>query len=437
MQSTRLILYLIVVSVLCGFVCAEDWSVQFFPKDAECFMGRSVQVNVTINSTENSVSDFVFISEFSKLAEVGRIISTENQSELQLDIDCHLLGMSEIYVDYGGVKLNNTLKVIIMKEMKFLDQMFSVTVALVITFLYINFGAALDFDVLKDILKKPVGPSIGFLCQYGLMPLLGFVLGYLIFPNEVHFRLGLFFISVAPGGGTSNIFTVILDGNINLSIAMTTISNIAALGMMPFWIFTLGAIIFEDFHFEVPYATVAIFCCGMVIPLCIGMAIQKYLPVVSKFLVRILKPVSIILMLWMTIIGIWSELEIFPLFTWKIMFAGMGLPWTAYLISWCVAKIFKQSNRDALTIALEAGIQNIVIAIFLLRFTLPQPYQDLAILIPGCITLMGPLPLLILLVVKKCVSAFQKEEKDEKYAVIPQNIKAKELEIVLIKSVRS
>lgn len=313
---------LVFIVVLCGFVSAEDWNVRFNPKDAECYMGRSVQVNVTITSTSSAVSDFIFVSEFSKLAGVDHNVSAEEFKGLLwkgvLDIDCHLLGMTDVYVEHDGLKSHTKLQVIIMKEMKLMDKLFSATVALVITFLYINFGAALDFDVLKDILKKPVGPSIGFFCQYVCMPLISFLLGYIIFPDQVHFRLGLFFTGVSPGGGMSNIFTVVLNGNINLSIAMTTISNIAALGMMPFWIFTLGAVIFDDFNFDVPYATIALFCCSMVVPLCIGMAIQKFLPAVAKVLVRILKPVSIILMLSMITFAIWLDFYIFQLFTWEV-----------------------------------------------------------------------------------------------------------------------
>lgn len=57
-----------------------------------------------------------------------------------------------------------------------------------------------------------------------------FGLGYVIFPNNAEMRLGMFFTGVAPGGGASNIWTFILGGNLNLSLAMTTLSTIAAFG---------------------------------------------------------------------------------------------------------------------------------------------------------------------------------------------------------------
>lgn len=42
--------------------------------------------------------------------------------------------------------------------------------------------------------------------------------------------LGIFTCGIAPGGGMSNMFTYLFGGDLALSVAMTTISNVAALG---------------------------------------------------------------------------------------------------------------------------------------------------------------------------------------------------------------
>lgn len=55
----------------------------------------------------------------------------------------------------------------------------------------------------------------------------------------------------------------------------------------------------------------------------------------------------------------------------------MGLPWLGYMLAYILARICRQSSKDSLTIAIETGIQNTGISIFLLRFALPQPEADL------------------------------------------------------------
>jgi sodium/bile acid cotransporter 3/5 len=88
--------------------------------------------------------------------------------------------------------------------------------------------------------------------------------------------------------------------------------------MMPLWIFTLGQVIFQQDSLVVPYSRIAMFAIGLVIPLAVGFLIQKYLPRVTKIMVRILKPFSALLILFIVIFAIVTNLYLFELFTWKV-----------------------------------------------------------------------------------------------------------------------
>lgn len=55
-------------------------------------------------------------------------------------------------------------------------------------------------------------------------------MGLILFPDNVELQLGLFFTGVSPAGGASNIWTVILGGNLDLSITMSTTSTLSAFG---------------------------------------------------------------------------------------------------------------------------------------------------------------------------------------------------------------
>ena len=150
------------------------------------------------------------------------------------------------------------------------------------------------------------------------MPLLSFTVGFLIFPNNLEMQLGLFFTGVSPTGGASNIWTVILGGNINLSVLMTTVSNLAAFGVMPFWIFTLGHVIFTRGNLQVPYMKIATYSIGLIVPLAVGLALQKCAPRVSRVLVRLLKPISVCLILFIVIFAIVTNIYLFKLFSWQV-----------------------------------------------------------------------------------------------------------------------
>lgn len=74
-----------------------------------------------------------------------------------------------------------------------------------------------------------------------------------------------------------------------------------------------------------------------------------------------------------------------------------------YAFGGSAAAIMRQSWSDALTIAVETGIQNTGIAIFILRVTLEQPEADINTVVPVAVAIMTPIPLLTLWVLQKCV----------------------------------
>jgi len=53
----------------------------------------------------------------------------------------------------------------------------------------------------------------------------------LIFPNSISMQLGLFFTGISPGGGASSVWSLLLGGNINLSIVLTTIGTLESFSM--------------------------------------------------------------------------------------------------------------------------------------------------------------------------------------------------------------
>ncbi|GBP40164.1 hypothetical protein EVAR_20307_1 [Eumeta japonica] len=137
-------------------------------------------------------------------------------------------------------------------------------------------------------------------------------------------------------------------------------------------------------------------------------------PRLAAFMVRILKGFSSLLLLFIVIFAIVANLYIFELFTWEIIVAGMGLPWLGYLFGYVFARALKQPHPDALAISIETGVQNTGIAIFLLRYALPQPDADLTTVVPVSVAIMIPIPMMTIFAyqkIKGCITARNKQKK--------------------------
>lgn len=88
--------------------------------------------------------------------------------------------------------------------------------------------------------------------------------------------------------------------------------------MMPLWIFTLGSTIFGRGQLIVPYSRIAMYALCLIVPLGIGVFIQKRLPNLAKILVRILKSFSGLLIIFIIVFAIITNLYLFELFTWQV-----------------------------------------------------------------------------------------------------------------------
>uniref|UniRef100_A0A336MKF8 CSON002840 protein n=1 Tax=Culicoides sonorensis TaxID=179676 RepID=A0A336MKF8_CULSO len=403
----------IVISIqsVTGSVNSEiSWKATFNPQKVQTIMDSMNYTTLTLENIPpelivNEVAEMQLVSQFldrvgvdEKFQEIKVLQNTWNGN---LTVRGVFLGQSEVYVKLKLPGRNETQKAKeVLDVVRIIDHIFTGTVALLVSILYINFGAALDLDKVKGILVKPIGPCIGFVGQFVLMPLIAYGLGLWLFPQAPELALGLFFTGISPGGGASNVWTVILGGNMNLSICMTAISTFSMFGMMPLWLFTLGKTIFDKAKLQVPYMKITTFAIALIVPLGIGLLIQRYLPRVRRILVRILKPCSTMLILFIVIFAIWTNYYLFQLFSWEIIIAGLGLPWCGYIFAYILARVMRQSSPDCLAIAVETGIQNTGIAIYLLQ-VLEQPLADMTIVVPVSVAIMTPFPLLALYAVQK------------------------------------
>lgn len=439
----HVLFFLLTNLIIISSANATEWRAHFDPNPITLKTASRQRVHLVLDGIPEDVMNEIqppnntnqpyiqLVSRDPNLASVkhqhSMVFFPINKTAVDTNFDLYgeFLGQTDIFVEITNPtdnvteRSNQSLRVTILRPARVIDKLFTYSVIILVSILYINFGAALSLETIKDILRRPVGPIICFVCQFILMPLTSYGLGLWLFPDAHEMALGLFFTGISPGGGASNMWTLLLGGNIHLSIAMTTISTIASFGMMPLWIFTLGSLIFERAKLGVPYSKIFTMAFGLVIPLAIGLLIQRFLPRVARVLVRILKPVSMILILFIIVFAIITNFYIFQLFSWQIVVAGLGLPWVGYTVGWVGSKLFRQSSPDCIAISVETGIQNTGIAIFLLTFSLDQPMADLTTVVPVSVAIMTPFPLLAVYLIQKCMNlAFFKKREQTGYSPI-------------------
>ncbi|XP_066289987.1 ileal sodium/bile acid cotransporter-like [Branchiostoma lanceolatum] len=249
---------------------------------------------------------------------------------------------------------------------------------LLIPFLVVNafaMGTAVEWPLVVKVLKRPYGVAIGVLSQFVFMPLLAFSFSKAFSLADVY-AIGLLMVGSSPGGGLSNILTFFLDADLPLSMTMTFVSTVLALGMMPLSLFIYGRA-FQLDSINVPFLNIIISLVSITIPELLGILLRHKKPRIADKVMKVIRPVSGLFIIALVVIGVMVNTHV--IYTpWQPIVACFLLPLAGFIIGFGLAKMFCLDNNRARTVSIETGVQNGTLASAMIRLSFPQPEADLS-----------------------------------------------------------
>ena len=232
-----------------------------------------------------------------------------------------------------------------------------------LVFIMFTLGIGLTIKDFKNILREPKAFGLGIINQMILLPIVAFfVVSIIKLPNEM--AVGMMILACCPGGVTSNIITKLAKGDTALSISYTAVVSIVS-------VITLPLIVgFSMQHFLGSNApTINILSLGLTMflittfPVAIGLYINtKYHNIAVPFL-PIANKISTILFIIIVIGALASEWDLFIKNLNTLAPAIIALIVIMLFIGYNSAIWFSISNKKAVTIAIESGVQNATVGV--------------------------------------------------------------------------
>jgi BASS family bile acid:Na+ symporter len=256
-------------------------------------------------------------------------------------------------------------------------------------------GAGLTPRDFRQALRRPWGLIIGWLTQFGIMPLLAFLLIITFLfqlPKEyaIPVAIGAMIMGSVPAGTTSNIFTYFSKGNLALSVIMTTNSTLWAILMTPLSLYIYLSLLLPEGGIaqQIPPRNIIVTLIILLIPVVLGMLIRKYSANVGAVLELMGGLIGVFFILFLLSTWVprnWGLLSSTP---WQTYVVAIGLGLFGIIIAYLLTRGFKMHPMNARTIALETGIQNgpLGIAIVLLNFS-GDPTIGLVLIVPALYSL--------------------------------------------------
>ena len=236
---------------------------------------------------------------------------------------------------------------------------------IILALIMLGLGLGLKIDDFTRILKTPKDFFVGFFSQLIILPLVAYLLIIILkVPPEI--AIGVMIIAAAPGGVTSNILTKFANGDVALSISLTAVISLISIITVPLIIFTSADIFgITNISQNISMTGIALKMFLVVtVPVILGMIIRKFAENFVNSKIQIFEKLNIILFVIFFIAAFYEERESFIDFLIQAGFITFILNITMMIVAYYLGKTFASGIKQQKCIALECGLQNGTLAIF-------------------------------------------------------------------------
>jgi len=237
---------------------------------------------------------------------------------------------------------------------------------LALAFIMFALGLGLTGADFLRVIKQPKDFFVGAISQIILLPVIAFIL-VKIWPISPELAVGVMIIAAAPGGVTSNILTSFAKGDVALSISLTAIISLLSVITVPFIIVTsLGLLGTENMPQDISLIGMAINMFLIVtVPVIIGMLFRKIASNTAIKFELIAKKISVVLFVIVLLGAILAEKDNIVSYFADAGLITLVLNVVMMLVAFYVAQLLGTGIAQKKCIAIECGLQNGTLAIFI------------------------------------------------------------------------
>ena len=236
---------------------------------------------------------------------------------------------------------------------------------LALAFIMFALGLGLTGSDFLRVIKQPKDFFVGAISQIILLPVIAFIL-VSIWPISPELAIGVMIIAAAPGGVTSNILTSFAKGDVALSVSLTAIISLLCVVTVPFIIVTsLSLLGIDSITQNISLTGMAISMFSIVtVPVIIGMVFRKFASNVALKFEPIAKKISMVLFIIVLLGAILAEKENIVSYFADAGLITLILNVVMMIVAFYVAQLLGTGNSQKKCIAIECGLQNGTLAIF-------------------------------------------------------------------------
>jgi BASS family bile acid:Na+ symporter len=229
----------------------------------------------------------------------------------------------------------------------------------------LGLGMTLHPSDFARILRQPKPVLIGLGVQMLLLTAVCFGLCLLLnLPPEL--AVGMMLLAAAPGGASANIYSHLAGGDVALNITLTAVNSLLCLLSLPLIVgFSLAYFMAADQAVPPPFGKIIEVGLIILVPVALGMGIRRTWPQWSDRVEKPLRLFSVLLLALLVVLTMVQQWRLLAEYAAIIGLACVLFNVLSLLIGYAVPLVLKLSRRQAIAIAMEIGIHNGTLALFI------------------------------------------------------------------------
>ena len=251
-----------------------------------------------------------------------------------------------------------------------------------LAFLMLVVGLRLTADDFARLWQSPRSLVVGLVLQVGALPVLAVLIsrGLNLPPN---LSLGLRVVAAAPGGITSNFITLLARGDVALSTTMTLATSLAAAISIPLVLTLGGAAVPGGFAALLAglVKTGAAVLVVSAVPLFIGLLLRRSWPDATLRWTALLDRLATAIFFAIVLAAFVQNWPAMMAHLTEAGLAAVLLNASTIALAFVTGRVLSLAPRQTLAIAIECGLQNVAMAMFVASTVL----KDDALMIPALI----------------------------------------------------
>lgn len=248
----------------------------------------------------------------------------------------------------------------------------SVALPLAIALIMLGLGLSLKVEDFTRIIKFPKPVFVGLAAQMLLLPFVAFALCK-VFALPPELAIGLMILAASPGGATANIFSHLSHGDVALNLTLTAVNSVLAAVSLPLIVgLSIGYFAGENKEIGLQFSKVIEVFFIVLIPVLIGMFIHAKAPNFSKKADRPFRAFSLLVLIAIIVGAVSKEWNALSSYFGQLGGVVIAFNLLSLGVGYMLPVWMKLPQKQAVAIAMEIGIHNSTLAIYIAVSVLGQ-----------------------------------------------------------------